>query len=78
MIDIHQAWVIKSRPCPRRDPHVGVDGFTPSPRNETVASASMSRATSTVNWTTIGAPVFGSHSSQSASLSLSPSPSPAS
>jgi hypothetical protein len=49
MMEIHHAWVMNPRPCPRRAPHVGVVGLTPNPRNDRVLSARIARAVKIVN-----------------------------
>ena len=50
----HGAWWRNDRPVFSIEPHEGVGGWVPSPRNESAASRSMATAPVTATWTTMG------------------------
>ncbi len=55
----HQPREKKVRASLRISPHVGVVGFTPKPRNDSVASAKIADETPTVACTMMGASELG-------------------
>src|SRR5215510_12716134 len=59
-VEIHQAESRYSRPSCTMPPHDGVGGWTPRPRNESVASSTMARASSSVAMTTSEESTLGS------------------
>src|SRR5215831_10856728 len=59
-VEIHQAESRYSRPSCTMPPHDGVGGWTPRPRNDSVASSTMARASSSVAMTTSEESTLGS------------------
>jgi hypothetical protein len=58
-VEIHQAESRYSRPSCTMPPQEGVGGWIPSPRNDSVASSTMDRASSRVAMTTIEESTLG-------------------
>src|SRR5437899_7535683 len=59
--EYHGVWVRYFRPVSSMEPHDGVGGWTPSPRNESAASVRMALAKATEACTNNGDKQFGSN-----------------
>jgi hypothetical protein len=70
--EIHHACEMNCRPSEMSNPHVGVVGFTPKPRNDRPASARIANGIISVAWTISGATALGSISLNMIRTSLIP------